>query len=134
MLSKMVITNFLNGNKKVPAGLYVLNVSLIIIKRLSFLEICSTPRFMINTSRYVPHLGVCPTPRDMSNTSRYVQHLEICPTPRDMSNTSRYVQHTPYALILLCKSHGLENIVTSASGWSLRAARTSSLDKTNNSE
>jgi len=33
MLSKMVITKLLNGNKKVPAGVYALNIPLIIIKR-----------------------------------------------------------------------------------------------------
>jgi len=33
MLSKMGITKLLKGNKKVPAGFYVLNIPLIIIKR-----------------------------------------------------------------------------------------------------
>ena len=32
MLSKMVIKRVLKGNKKVPAGLYVMNIPLIIIK------------------------------------------------------------------------------------------------------
>jgi len=33
MLSKMVITKMLKGNKKVPAGFYDLNIPFIIIKR-----------------------------------------------------------------------------------------------------
>ena len=39
MLSEMVIKKTtLKGNKKVPAGFYVLNIPLIIIKRIYFTE------------------------------------------------------------------------------------------------
>jgi len=45
MLSKMAINKLLKGSKKVPAGFYVLNIPLIIMKRKNPIYLNSTFTF-----------------------------------------------------------------------------------------
>ena len=52
MLSKMVI-KLLKGNKKVPAGCYVLNIPLIIIKRKNYLPQIHVHLELAQTSGYI---------------------------------------------------------------------------------